>query len=90
MILTALFKLIELLTVKPNSGQRLARNSKRHQNQTTALHENVSTHSAGTGDRAGATTDGRNIRDGLRLHSPSYSRDGRHIRHGLFIPFHDD
>ena len=88
MILTALFKLMELLTVKPNNGRRAVRNSK--QNQKVENHENVSTYTTGASHREGADGHGSDLRGGEHDHSPVHRRSGRYIRHGLFIPFHDD
>jgi len=88
MILTALFKLIELLTVKPNNGQRLARISK--QNRKNESHENLPTYPTGAGTRQGTHHHGRDLRNGMHGHLSAHPRDDRHFRHGLFVPFHDD
>ena len=88
MILTALFKLIELLTVKPNNGSRPPRRS--NPNQKGESNENVSTHSTGSGTREGVGHHGRDIRGSVYGDLSTHSRDDRHFRHGLFIPFHDD
>jgi hypothetical protein len=88
MILTALFKLIELLTVKPNRNSRSAKGP--NAKQKGEANENLQTHTTGAGDRKGAYGHGHDLRGGEHDHSPAHRWSGRHIRHGLFIPFHDD
>jgi hypothetical protein len=88
MILTALFKLIELLTVKPNNSSRSVKSS--NAKQKGEANEDLRTHTTGASDREGAYDHGRDLRGGEHDQSPIHRRNDRYFRHGLFIPFHDD
>ena len=86
MILTALFKIIELLTVKPNKGSQPARGS----NKKDKSNENVSTHPIGASDRDWPDDGRPGVRGGEHLLPSTHFRSDHGFHRRLFFPFNDD
>ena len=88
MILTALFKIIELLTVKANNrstGPRPTGGS----NKESKSHENLPTHPTGARNSDGTDNGGTGIRNRQHLYSRSDRRHDRFIYRRLFLSLDD-